>query len=192
MGKRLVLNDLNLGSVAKKVNSNFEGCEVKDVLGSLAISKTFGDKCEKLYKKTKSHIEQKINPEDIESVLEKEPTTNVFRGELVAVNTLFGTEYLLGETRWQIRGVAKGGAKNALINAAVGNKAIFDALVKHGILITEYTIDYDKIHSILEPLKSKADIPEELAILRDVSEIVETERTVRVSTIKENFKPEEE
>jgi len=192
MGKRLVLNDLNLGSVAKKVNSNFDGCAVSDVLGSLAVSKTYGDKCDRLYKKTKAHIEQNLKPEDIESVLEKEPTTNAFKGEIVAVNTLFGTEYLLGETRWQIRGVVKGGAKNALINAAVGNKAVLDVLIKHGILITDYTIDYDKIHTILEPLKSKADIPEELAILREVSELVETERTVRVSTIKENFKPEEE
>lgn len=187
MKNRIVMSDLSLSSVAKKVNSDFAGCTGQEVVGSLAVSKRFEEQCDKLYRKTKTHIESKMLPIDVESIFGIDAMGVANSAEIVAVNTLFGAEYLLGETRWQLRGVTKTSAKNSLINAANSNKDVFDALVKHGILVTTLTIDYSRIHSILAPLKSKSAIPDELAVLREVVEIVETGRTVRVSTIKENF-----
>lgn len=189
--KRLNLSDVTLGAVNKRVNNDFEGSSVEDVLGSLVVSKSFETRCRKLYSKTKRHIESKLNPEDIAKVLEESEDGKSLKGEIVAVETLFGTEYLLGDLKWIIRG-GKKNAKETLIDAAMVNSTVREALEERGILRKEYVIDYDKIHAIVDPLKSKADIPVDVAVLGEVCELVETERTVRVSTIKENYTEEKE
>lgn len=191
--KRINLSEINLNTVNKQANSNFADCNVEELMGALAVTKAFETKTAKLYVKTKRHIETTLKPEDIEGVLEKTEDGTKFEAEVVAVDTLFGTEYLLGGCKWIISGNKKGmSAKDILIKVATDNPEIKDALEQRGILRLEYVVDYDKIHGIVDSLRSKAEIPYDVAILGEVCELVETEHTVRVSTIKENFKEEDD
>lgn len=192
MGKKVLRSSDTLAEVSKKVNSDFKDCSVVDKLGALAISKKMTDHCNTLYKKTKSHIERELEPTDIENILEKSTVNpKSFGGAIVAVNTLFGTEYLLGERKWIVKAFKAKSATDVLVSAAASNPEIKASLLRHGIISYEPSIDYNAIHAVVDTLSSKDDIPAELEILRSVVEVVDTERTVLISTIKSNVSEED-
>lgn len=187
---KIIKVDTTLKKIDKQVKSNFDDVAVSDVLGALVTSKKMTDVCDNLYKKTKKHIERNITPEDIGSVLEKTADGKSLFGQVVATETLFGTEYRLGEVKWVISQGNK--AAQTLLTAVNTNPAIKAALDKHGIINYNPSINYKAIHAVVDSLSGKHEIPAELEILRDLCDIVETPNTVLVSTIKENYKEDEE
>lgn len=187
---KIIKVDTTLKKIDKQVKSNFEEATVTDVLGALVTTKKMTDVCDNLYKKTKKHIERNITPEDIGSVLEKTPDGKSLFGQVVATETLFGTEYRLGEVKWVINQGNK--ASRILLDAVNSNPTIKAALDKYGIINYNPTINYKAIHAVVDPLSGKDEIPAELEILRGLCDIVETPNTVLVSTIKDNFKDETE
>lgn len=187
---KIIKVDTNLKKIDKQVKSNFEEVSLPDVLGALVTSKKMTDVCDNLYKKTKRHIEKNVTPDDIGSVLEKTSDGKSLFGQVVAVETLFGTEYLLGEVKWVISQGTK--ASHKLLEAANSNPEIKAALDKYGIINYNPSINYKAIHAVVDSLSGKHEIPDELEILRDLCDIVETDNTVLVSTIKNNYKEDEE
>lgn len=187
--KKIIKVDTSLKKIDGQVKSQFKDVAVEEIFGALVTSKKMTDTCDNLYKKTKRHIEQNISPDQLKDILEVTEDPKKMFGQVVATNTLFGTEYLLGEVKWVVK---KGGkAATVLLDAANSNPAVKEALDKAGIIKYDPTINYDAIHAVVDSLSSKDDIPAGLEILRSVCEIVETDKSVRVSMIKEHYKEEE-
>lgn len=186
---KIIKVETTLKKIDAQVKSNFKDSSVEEILGALVTSKKMTDVTGSLYRKTKNHIERNITPDQLEDILEKTEDPKKLVGHIVSINTLFGTEYLLGETKWVISRGKK--ASQILLDAANADLKIKAALDKYGIIKYDPSINYDAIHAVVDSLSTKDDIPAELEILRSICDIVETDRTVRVSTIKETYKDEE-
>lgn len=189
---KLVKTTGGFNDAAKRVNSDFNGCTTEDILGTVAITKKYSDHCNKLFRLSKSKVERHLDPSDIEKVLTKSTSdSTVYEGKITAVNTLFGAEYIIGRRKWVICNSKVNSASRTLLDAAASDPKIRDILIKHKILVTEPTIDYKAIHAIIDPLGSKADLPAELDVLLPVINVVDSDKTIVISTIKNDVTAEE-